>query len=91
MRSLRFRLIVLIALLMAIVSMVIAVLVYDQMKNGMIEGVDHELSGTASGYSTFVHSWYEDKMEAVHSGKTVVDSVDPVPLLAQITKVAILP
>jgi len=86
MRSLRFRLIVLIALLMAIVSMVIAVLVYDQMKNGMIEGVDHELSGTASGYSTFVHSWYEDKMEAVHSGKTVVDSVDPVPLLARINQ-----
>ena len=82
MRSLKVKLIVFVAVLMALVSLVIAALVYGQMKSGMVAGVDHELSGTAHGYSTFVKNWYGDRLASVISGNGMADSTDPVASLA---------
>lgn len=86
MRSLKVKLIVFVAIMMALVSLVIAVLVYNQMRNGMIDGVDRELSGTAHGYATYVHSWYADKMQTVLAIRPAVDQADPVPTLARLNQ-----
>jgi methyl-accepting chemotaxis protein len=86
MQSLRVKLIIFVAILMAIVSLVIAALVYGQMRSGMIDGVDHELSGTAHGYSTFVHNWYDDKVHTVIAGNPLVDTPDPIPTLARLNE-----
>ncbi|TDR82622.1 methyl-accepting chemotaxis protein [Paludibacterium purpuratum] len=86
MRSLRVKLIVFVAMLMALVSLVIALLVYSQMRSGMIEGVDHELSGTAHGYSTFVRNWYNDKMTSVVAAGGIADMAEPVPALGRINE-----
>jgi methyl-accepting chemotaxis protein len=84
MGTLKVRLIVFVAALMAIVSMVIAALVYSQMHSGMVDGVDHELMGTAQGYSTFVKSWYADKLQVVEAGNAAVAAPDPVPVMARL-------
>jgi methyl-accepting chemotaxis protein len=84
MLSLRAKLIIFVATLMAIVSLVIAGLVYGQMRSGMIEGVDHELSGTSHGYSTFVQNWYADKIQTVSAGNPAVGAADAIPMLARL-------
>lgn len=80
-RSLKNKLIVFVALLMLLLSMVIAALVYTQMRNSIVEGVDHELSGTAQGYSTFVKSWYDGKAKQILAGNVLAEHADPIPTL----------
>jgi len=86
MRSLKLKLIVFVAVMMALVSMVIAALVYAQMRSSMVSGVDNELSGTAHGYSTFVKSWYDDKMQIVLAAAPLANAPDPVPGLARLNE-----
>ncbi|BEV73611.1 MULTISPECIES: methyl-accepting chemotaxis protein [unclassified Paludibacterium] len=86
MRSLRVKLIVFVAMLMAFISLVIAVLVYSQMRSGMLEGVDHELSGTAHGYATFVKDWYDGKLTNVVAAGGLAEMADPVPALGKISE-----
>ncbi|MBV8048433.1 MAG: methyl-accepting chemotaxis protein [Paludibacterium sp.] len=86
MRSLSVKLIVFVAMLMALVSLVIAVLVYGQMRNGMVEGVDHELSGTAHGYAAFVKNWYTDKLTSVVAAGAIADMAEPVPALGRVNE-----
>jgi methyl-accepting chemotaxis protein len=86
MRSLKVKLIFFVAVMMALVSMVIAALVYAQMRSGMINGVDHELSGTAHGYSTFVKSWSADKMQIVLAAAPLTNQADPIPALARLNE-----
>jgi methyl-accepting chemotaxis protein len=52
MRSLKAKLIVFAAILLAILSTCIAALVYNQMRSSIVTGVENELSGTANGYGT---------------------------------------
>jgi methyl-accepting chemotaxis protein len=73
MRSLKVKLILFVAMLMAIVSLVIAGLVYGQMRSSMVSGVNNELSGTAHGYSQFVQNWYNDKLQTIVAGNPMVD------------------
>jgi methyl-accepting chemotaxis protein len=86
MRSLRVKLIVFVAILMALMSLVIAVLVYGQMRNAMVEGADHELSGTAHGYATFVKNWYEGKLTSVVAADAIADMAEPVPALGRVNQ-----
>ncbi|MBS1156811.1 MAG: methyl-accepting chemotaxis protein [Proteobacteria bacterium] len=86
MRSLKAKLIVFVALLMVIVSTLIAVLVYGQMRRGMVEGVDHELSGTAHGYSAFVGRWHADKLQSTLAGNALANMPDPIPMLARLNE-----
>jgi methyl-accepting chemotaxis protein len=88
MRSLRVKLIVFVAVLMAILSAIIAGLVYTQMKSSIVAGVDNELSGAAQGYSTFVKEWYDGKLQTVVSGNAVSGFTDPVPTLARLNQAA---
>ena len=88
MRSLKVKLIVFVAILMAILSTVIAGLVYTQMKSSIIEGVNNELSGTAHGYSTFVKNWYSSKLQSVIAGNPVAGFADPVPTLGRMNDAA---
>lgn len=53
MRSLRVKLIAFIALLLVVLGLVITVLVYTQMRNEIVRGVDNELGGTSKGYSAW--------------------------------------
>ena len=86
MRSLRVKLILFVAMLMALVSLGIALLVYSQMRSGMLEGVDHELSGTAHGYASFVKNWYDDKLIAIQAAAPVADMAEPVPALGRVNE-----
>jgi methyl-accepting chemotaxis protein len=79
MRSLKAKLIVFVAILLAILSTCIAALVYNQMRSSIVTGVENELSGTANGYGTFVKSWYDEKLRAVVAGNPLADHPDPVP------------
>jgi methyl-accepting chemotaxis protein len=88
MRSLKVKLIVFVAVLMAILSTVIAVLVYSEMKSSIVDGVDNELSGTAHGYSTFVKDWYSSKLQAVVATNGISGFAEPVPALARINEAA---
>lgn len=84
MRSLKFKLIVFVAILLTLLSIVIASLVYTQMRNSILSGVENELTGTANGYATFVKSWYDDKLQSVIAGNPLTNVPDPVPTLARI-------
>ena len=86
MRSLKAKLIVFVAILLAILSTCIAALVYNQMRSSIVTGVENELSGTANGYGTFVKSWYDEKLRAVVAGNPLADHPDPVPTLARINE-----
>ncbi|MBV8647435.1 methyl-accepting chemotaxis protein [Paludibacterium sp.] len=88
MRSLKVKLIVFVAVLMTILSAVIAGLVYSQMRSSIVSGVDNELAGTANGYATFVQSWYSDKLQTVVAANPVANSADPVPTLARMNEAA---
>jgi methyl-accepting chemotaxis protein len=86
MRSLKTKLIVFVAVMMTLVSVVIAGLVYAQMRKEMVDGVVHELSGTAHGYSTFVKNWYSSKMQTILATGPVANIAEPIPVLARLNE-----
>ncbi|TDR80271.1 methyl-accepting chemotaxis protein [Paludibacterium purpuratum] len=88
MRSLKVKLIVFVAVLMTILSAVIAGLVYSQMRSSIVSGVENELAGTANGYATFVKSWYDDKLQTVVAANPLANSPDPVPALGRMNEAA---
>ncbi|AXE35708.1 methyl-accepting chemotaxis protein [Chromobacterium phragmitis] len=86
MRSLRVKLIAVIALLLVLLGAVITVLVYGQMRNEIVRGVDNELSGTSKGYSALVSSWYKSKVGVVIAANPLVGTADPRPTLARMSQ-----
>ncbi|MEN2427622.1 methyl-accepting chemotaxis protein [Chromobacterium vaccinii] len=86
MRSLRVKLIAVIALLLVLLGMVITVLVYGQMRNEIVRGVDNELGGTSKGYSALVSSWYKSKVGVVIAANPLVGTPDPRQTLARMSQ-----
>ncbi|OLZ75144.1 methyl-accepting chemotaxis protein, partial [Chromobacterium violaceum] len=86
MRSLRVKLIAFIALLLVVLGLVITVLVYTQMRNEIVRGVDNELGGTSKGYSALVSSWYKSKVGVVIAANPLVGTPDPRQTLARLSQ-----
>lgn len=88
MRSLKVRLIVFIALLLAITGFVITALVYSQMRGEIVRGVETELTSTSQGYATIVRDWYKSKLAIVLAAGPAVATPDAAPTLADLSGAA---
>ncbi|KMN29871.1 hypothetical protein VI26_22065 [Chromobacterium sp. LK1] len=86
MRSLRVKLIVFIAVLLVLLGAIITTLVYTQMRNEIVQGVDNELSSTSRGYANLVKDWYGSKVKVVIAGNPVVGTPEPMPTLARLSQ-----
>ena len=86
MRSLRVKLIAFIALLLVVLGVVITVLVYGQMRNEIIHGVENELDGTSKGYASLVSGWYKSKVGVVIAANPLVGETDPRQTLARLSQ-----
>ena len=86
MRSLRVKLIVFIAVLLVLLGTIITALVYTQMRNEIVQGVDNELSSTSRGYANLVKDWYGSKVKVVIAGNPVVGTPEPMPMLARLSQ-----
>ncbi|MEJ8676759.1 methyl-accepting chemotaxis protein [Chromobacterium amazonense] len=86
MRSLRVKLIAFIALLLVVLGVVITILVYGQMRNEIIQGVENELDGTSKGYAGLVASWYKSKVGVVIAANPLVAEQDPRQTLARLSQ-----
>lgn len=86
MRSLRVKLIAFIALLLVVLGVVITILVYGQMRNEIIHGVENELDGTSKGYASLVSGWYKSKVGVVIAANPLVGETDPRQTLARLSQ-----
>ena len=85
-KSLRSRLIVLNALLMAIFGLVLVSLAYFQMKSQIMDGLNNEFNATLYGQQTLVKNWIGEKISLVSAQVANVNRPDAIPYLDQTAK-----
>jgi len=85
-KSLRSRLIVLNALLMAIFGLVLVSLAYFQMKTEIMAGLNNEFNAVLYGQQTLVKTWINEKVSQVSAQVSIVNRPDAIPFLAQAAK-----
>ena len=87
--SLRNKLIAFIALLLLITIGLISLGGYFKMRGVMIDALQNEISGTASGYNVTLRNWVEGHKMIVTSMATALGNAsDPMPALVQGAKSA---
>ena len=89
-KSLRSRLIVLNALLMAIFGLVLVSLAYFQMKSQIMDGLNNEFNATLYGQQTLVKNWIGEKISLVSAQVANVNRPDAIPYLDQTARVGTL-
>jgi methyl-accepting chemotaxis protein len=82
-KSLRSRLIVFTALLMAIFGLVLVSLAYFQMKSEIMDGLNNEFNATLYGQQSVVKNWIGEKVSLVSAQVANVNRPDAIPYLAQ--------
>ncbi|WP_035054281.1 methyl-accepting chemotaxis protein [Andreprevotia chitinilytica] len=89
MQSLRTKLIVFIVLLMAATTSILTVAAYMRMRSQVIEGLNSEIRGVATGYNAALRNWIFDKQEIVAAGaKALAVASEPQAALVQVEKSA---
>jgi len=82
-KSLRSRLIVFNAFLLAIFGLVLVSLAYFQMKSQIMDGLNNEFNAVLYGQQTVVKNWINEKVSLVSAQAANVNRPDAVPFLAQ--------
>jgi methyl-accepting chemotaxis protein len=85
-RSLRSRLIVFNAFLMAIFGLVLVSLAYFQMKGEILNDLNNEFNATLYGQQTVVKNWIGEKVSQVTAQVAIVNHPDAIPYMAVAAK-----
>ncbi|MBV8646171.1 MAG: methyl-accepting chemotaxis protein [Paludibacterium sp.] len=83
MKSLRSRLIVFNAFMLAIFGLVLVSITYVQMRSEILSNVDKEFNALLYGEQTVVANWIDSKVSLVSAQVTNINRPDAIPFLAQ--------
>jgi methyl-accepting chemotaxis protein len=85
-RSLRSRLIVFNAFILAVFGLVLMTLVYVQSRSAIMDGLNNEFNATLYGQQSLVKNWIDGKINLVTAQASIINRPDAIPFLALTTK-----
>lgn len=83
MKTMRAKLVLLIAMVQICLGILLTGLAYIQMRSALIDQVHSEMSATANGYANDIKNWVTGKMQTISALAPMGLSADPMPFLRQ--------